>query len=104
MAIQGRDFVSGRVVMYKTRAFASEAPYSDAFVVDTRWVFEQIDDDKVRMRVFMDIIFIKSCWVKSMSRPWSSSLLIMPCWFEAMSTHLVSCTQFTTLRSSSQLT
>jgi hypothetical protein len=55
--------------MYKTRAFASEAPYSDAFVVDTRWVFEQIDDDKVRMRVFMDIIFIKSCWVKSMSRP-----------------------------------
>lgn len=54
--------------MYKTRAFASEAPYSDAFVVDTRWMFEQIEEGKVRMRVFVDIIFIKSCWVKSMNK------------------------------------
>lgn len=52
--------------MYKTRAFASEAPYSDSFVVDTRWVFEQIEANTVRIRVFVDIIFIKSCWVKCM--------------------------------------
>ena len=41
-------------------------PYADTFVVDTKWVFEQGVSGVSNMGVSVDVVFLKSCWVKGM--------------------------------------
>lgn len=53
-----------RRLIYRTRAIALDVPYSDCFVVDTRWVFEEGVTEKCNVKVFVEVVFVKSCWVK----------------------------------------
>jgi hypothetical protein len=54
--------------VYRTRAKALDVPYSDVFVVDTKWVFEQgvAGLGPCNVKVFVEVVFVKSCWVKGM--------------------------------------
>eukprot|EP01134_Creolimax_fragrantissima_P004103 CFRG4103T1 len=59
---------SSDVLIYRTRAEASNAPYSEVFVCDTRWIFTKVSDNEFQLQVFAEILFVQSCWVKSMIR------------------------------------
>eukprot|EP01134_Creolimax_fragrantissima_P004863 CFRG4863T1 len=55
-------------LVYKTRAISHNVPYATAFAVDTTWHFNQNDDNSVNMKVYVDVVFLESCWIKAILR------------------------------------
>ena len=62
--MQQLSVLAPRRLIYRTRAVALEVPYADTFVVESRWVFEQGVSGVSNMQVTVDVVFLKSCWVK----------------------------------------
>eukprot|EP00123_Amoebidium_parasiticum_P009422 comp19461_c0_seq1/m.22639 comp19461_c0_seq1/g.22639 ORF comp19461_c0_seq1/g.22639 comp19461_c0_seq1/m.22639 type:complete len:792 (-) comp19461_c0_seq1:349-2724(-) len=55
-------------LIYRTRAQAVGVPYGSVFAIDTRWMFMAKTERRVSLRVYVEVTFLESCWIKTILR------------------------------------
>ena len=57
-------FTNDDKVIFETSSFSKDVPYSNHFLVESKWIITNVDDSNSELKIYISVKFIKRNWLK----------------------------------------